>query len=95
MNYGVNEQGYYGDFGGAYIPEMLYPNVEQLKSRYLEIMHEDAFQKEFGDDVSKLWIQSDDPHPNASGHALMAQILYNYLVENDPLKLKSPQNTPR
>jgi len=40
-------EGYYGDFGGAYIPEMLYQNVEQLKSVYLEIFHDAAFQKEF------------------------------------------------
>lgn len=44
---GPNEQGYYGKFGGAYIPEMLQPNVEQLKSRYLEIMAESSFQKEY------------------------------------------------
>ena len=42
-----DEQGYYGRFGGAYIPEMLYPNVEELRTRYLEIMHEAAFQKEY------------------------------------------------
>ncbi len=48
----------------------------------------DAFQKDYGDDVSKLWIQSDDPHPNASGHALMAQILYQYMTNSDPLELK-------
>jgi hypothetical protein len=48
-----------------------------------------AFQSDFGDDVSKLWIQSDDPHPNAKGHALMADILYKYLAERDPLKLKT------
>src|SRR4051812_2851597 len=42
-----SEQGYYGRFGGAYIPEMLYPNVEELKTRYLEIMAEASFQKEF------------------------------------------------
>ncbi|MFI5154813.1 MAG: tryptophan synthase subunit beta [Chitinophagales bacterium] len=42
-----NEQGYYGKFGGAYIPEMLHRNVEELKSRYLEIMHEESFIKEF------------------------------------------------
>lgn len=42
-----NEQGYYGRFGGAYIPEMLYPNVEELKTRYLEIMADASFQKEF------------------------------------------------
>lgn len=40
-------EGYYGDFGGAYIPEMLYQNVEQLKSEYLEIFHDPAFQEEF------------------------------------------------
>ncbi len=40
-------EGYYGDFGGAYIPEMLYQNVEQLKSAYLEIFNDSAFQKEF------------------------------------------------
>src|SRR6195952_1414579 len=39
--------GYYGDFGGAYIPEMLHRNVEELKSRYLQIMYDTAFQQEF------------------------------------------------
>ena len=47
MTYQADEKGYYGDFGGAYIPEMLYPNVEELRTRYLEIMQEDSFQKEF------------------------------------------------
>ena len=47
MSYQVDEKGYYGDFGGAFIPEMLYPNVEELRSRYLNIMQEDSFQKEF------------------------------------------------
>lgn len=42
-----NEHGYYGSFGGAYIPEMLYKNVEELRTKYLEIMQEDGFQKEF------------------------------------------------
>jgi len=42
-----NEFGYYGKFGGAYIPEMLHRNVEELKTRYLEIMNEASFQKEF------------------------------------------------
>jgi len=43
----IDENGYYGNFGGAYIPEMLYPNVEELKSKYLELIYEDSFQKEF------------------------------------------------
>lgn len=47
MSYQVNEQGYYGDFGGAFIPEMLYPNVEKLRTNYLDIMKEESFQKEF------------------------------------------------
>lgn len=47
MNYFVNDKGYYGDFGGAYIPEMLYPNVEELRQKYLSIIHEDNFQYEF------------------------------------------------
>ena len=40
--------GYYGSFGGAYIPEMLHPNVEELKEQYLRIIYDDSFQKEFG-----------------------------------------------
>ncbi|WP_224483524.1 tryptophan synthase subunit beta [Robertkochia aurantiaca] len=47
MNYHVDDKGYYGDFGGAYIPEMLYPNVAELKERYLEIMNDTEFKKEF------------------------------------------------
>ena len=47
MSYHVNEQGYYGKFGGAYIPEMLYPNVEELRENYIRIMQEESFQKEF------------------------------------------------
>ena len=34
--YQVNEKGYYGNFGGAFIPEMLYPNVEELREKYLQ-----------------------------------------------------------
>lgn len=47
MSYQVNERGYYGNFGGAYIPEMLFPNVEELRQKYLEIIYADDFQKEF------------------------------------------------
>ncbi|THD66393.1 tryptophan synthase subunit beta [Robertkochia marina] len=47
MNYHVDQRGYYGNFGGAYIPEMLYPNVEELRTNYLQIMGEESFQKEF------------------------------------------------
>lgn len=48
MNYQQpSEQGYYGKFGGAYIPEMLHANVEELKEQYLQIMHEPSFVEEF------------------------------------------------
>jgi len=40
-------EGYYGAFGGAYIPEMLYSNVETLKTQYLQIMQDPSFQAEF------------------------------------------------
>ena len=46
MKYDVNEQGFYGEFGGAFIPEMLYPNIQELKSSYREILSEDAFKEE-------------------------------------------------
>jgi tryptophan synthase beta chain len=49
MNFNVDESGYYGQFGGAYIPEMLYPNVEELRENYLNIMAEPSFQAEFND----------------------------------------------
>ena len=47
VNYNVDEKGYYGDFGGAYIPEMLFPNVEELRQNYLKITSEPSFKKEF------------------------------------------------
>ena len=49
MTYQVDEKGYYGEFGGAFIPEMLYPNVEELRTHYLDIINEPSFQKEFHD----------------------------------------------
>ncbi len=42
-----SEEGYYGEFGGAYIPEMLYGNVETLRKQYLQIMQDPIFQAEF------------------------------------------------
>ncbi len=46
MAYTVSETGYYGDFGGAFIPELLWPNVEELRLRYREIMDDPAFREE-------------------------------------------------
>jgi len=49
MNYQVTEKGFYGEYGGAYIPEMLHPNVEELRHAYLEITSDPAFEAEFQD----------------------------------------------
>ena len=46
-DYNVNSEGYYGEFGGAYIPEILYANVQELKDNYLRIMNDPGFRAEF------------------------------------------------
>ena len=40
-------EGYYGQFGGAFIPELLFPNVKELEDNYLSIIYSEAFQKEY------------------------------------------------
>jgi tryptophan synthase beta chain len=47
MDYHVDQNGFYGEFGGAYIPEMLYPNVKELEERYLGIIESGIFRDEF------------------------------------------------
>lgn len=47
MKYTVDTKGYYGQFGGAFIPEMLYPNVEELRTRYLQIITDAGYQRDF------------------------------------------------
>ncbi len=47
MSYNVDEKGYYGNFGGAFIPEMLYPNTEELRQNYLQIMKDPEFNEQF------------------------------------------------
>ena len=47
MKYDVDERGYYGEFGGAYIPEMMYPNVKELSDNYIKILNDKRFKDEF------------------------------------------------
>jgi len=47
MKYEVDKHGYYGEFGGAFIPELLYPNIEELRNCYLKYINDEAFNKEF------------------------------------------------
>ena len=60
MSYHVNEKGYYGQFGGAFIPEMLYPNIEELRQKYLSIMAEPDFKAEF-DQLLKSYVGRPTP----------------------------------
>ncbi|MEO6149326.1 MAG: tryptophan synthase subunit beta [Mucilaginibacter sp.] len=60
MKYGVDEHGYYGDFGGAYIPEMLYPNIEALRKKYLQVLQDDDFKAEF-DQLLKDYVGRPSP----------------------------------
>ena len=60
MTYNIDDKGYYGEFGGAYIPEMLYPNVEELRQNYLKVMAEPSFKKEF-DQLLKDYVGRPSP----------------------------------
>lgn len=46
-SYQVDENGFYGPYGGAFIPEMLYPNIRELEDRYMDIIYSSEFQEEF------------------------------------------------
>ena len=60
MKIAVDKRGYYGKFGGSYIPEMLYPNVEELRQNYLSIIQEVDFKKEF-DHLLKTYVGRPTP----------------------------------
>ena len=45
--YQVDKNGYYGEFGGAYIPEILHQCVENLQNTYLEVLESESFKQEF------------------------------------------------
>lgn len=45
--YQVNQEGYYGEFGGAYIPEVLKPRIEELRNTYLQVLEDESFQRKF------------------------------------------------
>lgn len=81
MNYNADEKGYYGEFGGAFIPEMLYPNTEELRQNYIQIMEEPSFKKEF-DQLLKDYVG----RPTPLYHAKRLSEKYNtkiYLKRED------------
>ena len=75
MNFSVDEKGFYGRYGGAYIPEMLYANIEQLKTSYSAIIASDSFKKDF---LSLLNNYAGRPSPLFFAASLSAK--YNTMV---------------
>ncbi|MRJ09909.1 tryptophan synthase subunit beta [Ornithobacterium rhinotracheale] len=55
-----DKNGYYGEFGGAFVPEMLYPNVQELQENYLKIMESESFKNEFND-LLKNYVGRESP----------------------------------
>lgn len=47
MKYQVDKKGYYGEFGGAFIPEMMHPNIEELQQKYMEVINSYNFRQDF------------------------------------------------
>ena len=69
-DYNIDNRGFYGKYGGAFIPEMLHSNVEQLREQYLEIMNDESFKDEF-DSLLKDYVGRPTPlyyAPNLSAH---------------------------
>ena len=55
-----DENGYYGEFGGAFVPEMLYPNIQELQNKYLSILNDTEFRKTF-EELLKEYVGRDTP----------------------------------
>ena len=79
MKYQIDEKGFYGDFGGAYIPEMLFPNVEELRKNYIQISETKSFQKEFQSLLDKDF-KDRKLHPNQVIKAKIIDILKAHCV---------------
>jgi tryptophan synthase beta chain len=82
MKYNVNDQGYYGDFGGAYIPEMLYPNIEELRQQYQSIITDAGFKAEF-DSLLKDYVGR--PSPLYHAKRLSAKYGANIFLKREDL----------
>lgn len=82
MSYSVTEDGSFGKFGGAYIPEMLAPNIKELREKYLEVIYEDGFQKEF---KSLLSDYVGRPTPLYLAERLSADLGYTIYLKREDL----------
>jgi tryptophan synthase beta chain len=72
MKYTIDEDGYYGDFGGIFVPEILLPNVEELVKNYLPIIQSESFEKEY-----RSLLRHYVGRPTALTHAKRLSELYN------------------
>ena len=82
MRLEANEKGFFGEFGGAYVPEMLYPNVRELQERYVEITGEAAFQRELNELLRDF---AGRPTPLFSGKRLSALFGCEILLKREDL----------
>jgi tryptophan synthase beta chain len=78
----VDKNGYYGEFGGAFIPEMLYKNVEELRNNYLKIIKEKNFRKQF-DHLLKDYVGR--PTPLYFAHRLSEKYKTNIYLKREDL----------
>ena len=60
MTFNVNDKGFYGEFGGAFVPEMLYASIEEIRLKYLDLMNDESFIAEF-DDLLKNYVGRPSP----------------------------------
>jgi len=82
MKYEINEEGYYGAYGGAFIPEMLYPNITELKKCYGEIRKDESFSKELS---TLLHDYAGRPSPLYYAQRLSAQYATNIYLKREDL----------
>ena len=66
MSFLVNQDGYYGEFGGAYVPEILHKCVEELQNTYLKVLQSEDFKQEF-DQLLRDYVGRPSPLYYAAG----------------------------
>ncbi|MDP4290423.1 MAG: tryptophan synthase subunit beta [Bacteroidota bacterium] len=81
-NYNINDAGFYGEFGGAFIPEMLQKNVTELLDNYLKIMSDPEFKTELR---TLLTDYAGRPSPLYYASRLSAQYQANIYLKREDL----------
>ena len=71
MNFLVDKEGYYGEFGGAYVPEILHKCVEELQNTYLKVLQSEDFKREY-DQLLRDYVGR--PSPTLLGTPLVREV---------------------